>query len=205
MDSKQKIIVAWRFESEISEISFAEQCVKPIAVGDGLIPEEKKQDIMNELRNSTSNITVFVHRPSSGDAEVKKAWQKQMDELKRYINREKRILVLEFGGGNETVYAEFIDQKNKKLKDSEITSRNIEGKIKNCIEKCDITPKLIQLKKRLFLEKIKGKSISEDMLDGLKGESDDLKVAINTFSENMRKDVNALLNHISNQVEKYGA
>lgn len=62
---------------------------------------------------------------------------------------------------------------------------------------------LTQLHKHLILGKLKGTPINEAMLDELKSEN--IEIAINTIPEAKRKDEKVLLDHISNEVEKYGA
>jgi len=66
-------------------------------------------------------------------------------------------------------------------------------------------PSLIQLHKRLILEKLDGKSISEDMLCKLKNESEDFKVAIDAIPEDKKiYEKEVLFDYISDWVVKYG-
>lgn len=197
MDVKKRVFIAWRFNSMVKEILLDNHHIKPISIEAQFITTEKFNTLHDELNSARSDVIAFLHKPNFND--------KQMEKLISTINRESNILVLEFSGGSSAVYKEFIDHDNGKLKETNITSDNIEEKLKECVEKCDTTPKLIQLHKRLILEKLDGKPISEAMLDSLKSESEVLKVAINTISEDIRENEEALLDYISDQVVKYGA
>jgi len=204
MDSKWKIIIAWRFHPEISEISLAKHCIKPKAVGEEDVPEDIYQDILNELKSSTSNLTAFVHKPNTSDKIILMNWQLKMDKLKECINREKSILVLEFGSGSGAVYTEFIDQINYKLKNDEITSDNVEEKLSHCIQSLDTIPNLIQVHKWLILAKLQNEEVIYK-LNSIEREDKSLEDAIDELRDKNFINEEEILNYISNEVVKYGA
>lgn len=173
------------------------QVIEPINAGDDknfiVTYDGIEINQLDKIVNSIDGRAVFILYHSSPEAEILSALEEKLQ--KKNISVSKK----------ESDHTTDTYQCLKKISNNKCDKNKLAQVFEKLKKQIVTISSCIQLHKRLILEKLDGKCISESMLYSLKSESEDLKVAINKIPEDIKKKEKALLDYISDQVIKYGA